>query len=113
VLNIDESPENRTQAEISDRIIKAGSRIAMIVRNLLSFSRNHKDEPYLVHLQSILSDSLDLTETQIRKDGIDLRINIPVEIPMVKVCSHQIQQVFLNIISNARYALNQKFQQTF
>jgi PAS domain S-box-containing protein len=108
-LLIDESPENRTQAEISDRIIKAGSRIAMIVRNLLSFSRNHKDEPYLVHLQSILSDSLDLTETQIRKDGIDLRINIPVEIPMVKVCSHQIQQVFLNIISNARYALNQKF----
>jgi signal transduction histidine kinase len=28
---------------------------------------------------------------------------------MVKVCSHQIQQVFLNIISKARYALNQKF----
>jgi signal transduction histidine kinase len=80
----------------------------MIVRNLLSFARDHEDEPRLATVQGILSDSLDLTETQIRKDGIDLRVYIPDEIPKVRVRSHQIQQVFLNIISNARYALNQK-----
>ena len=104
----DESQEGSAQAQISDRIIKAGSRIAMIVRNLLSFARDHEDEPRLATVQGILSDSLDLTETQIRKDGIDLRVYIPDEIPKVRVRSHQIQQVFLNIISNARYALNQK-----
>jgi PAS domain S-box-containing protein len=108
-LLIDENPEDSSQAEISARIIKAGSRIAMIIRNLLSFARDHKDEPDLTHIKSILSDSLDLTETQIRKDGIDFTINIPVDIPKVKVRCHQIQQVFLNIISNARYALNKKF----
>jgi PAS domain S-box-containing protein len=108
-LLIDESPEDSSQAEISARIIKAGSRIAMIVRNLLSFARDHKDAPDLTHIKSILSDSLDLTETQIRKDGIDFSINIPGEIPKVTVRRHQIQQVFLNIISNARYALNKKF----
>ncbi len=84
----------------------------MIVRNLLSFARNNEEEPNLVHIQSILSDSLDLTEVQIRKDGIDLRVDIPQGIPRIKVRDHQIQQVFLNIISNARYALNQKFSQT-
>jgi PAS domain S-box-containing protein len=108
-LLIDENDELSEQTEISLRIKKAGSRIAMIVRNLLSFSRDHEDEPTLVHLQSVLSDSLDLTETQIRKDGIDLNINIPDELPRIKVRSHKIQQVFLNIISNARYALNRKF----
>jgi signal transduction histidine kinase len=50
-----------------------------------------------------------LTEAQIRKDGIDLEVNIPDNIPEIKVHGYQIQQVFLNIISNARYALNQKF----
>jgi signal transduction histidine kinase len=108
-LLLDEHDEQSGQAEVSLRIKKAGSRIAMIVRNLLSFARDHEEEPVLVHIQRVLSDSLDLTETQIRKDGIELSVNATDELPQVKVCSHKIQQVFLNIISNARYALNQKF----
>ncbi len=106
---LDEKGLSDVQIKISQRILKAGGRIAMIVRNLLSFARNHEEEPDLVHVKSILSDSLDLTEVQIRKDGIDLKVNIPNTIPEIKVRSYQIQQVFLNIISNARYALNQKF----
>jgi len=109
---IDEDDVTSERSEISKRIMKAGDRIAMIVRNLLSFARNNEEEPNLVHIQSILSDSLDLTEVQIRKDGIDLRVDIPQDIPRVKVRGHQIQQVFLNIISNARYAVNKKFSQT-
>ncbi|MEE8431345.1 MAG: ATP-binding protein [Candidatus Desulfatibia sp.] len=108
-LLIDEHNELSEQAEISMRINKAGRRIAMIVRNLLSFARDYEEEPALVHVKSVLSDSLDLTETQVRKDGIDLSVDIPDELPKIRVRSHKIQQVFLNIISNARYALNQKF----
>jgi len=109
---IDEDDATSERTEISRRIMKAGDRIAMIVRNLLSFARNNEEEPNLVHIQRILSDSLGLTEVQIRKDGIDLKVDIPEGIPRIKVRGHQIQQVFLNIISNARYALNQKFSQT-
>lgn len=105
-LLIDECEEGCEQADISKRIIKAGSRIAMIVRNLLSFARNTEDDPQPVRVKRLLSDCLDLTETQIRKDNIDLKVNIPDEIPEIRVRSHQIQQVFLNILSNARYALN-------
>jgi C4-dicarboxylate-specific signal transduction histidine kinase len=108
-LLIDEKDEFSEQTEISMRIKKAGSRIAMIVRNLLSFARDHDEEPALFQVQSVLSDSLDLTETQLRKDGIDLSVNIPDELPKIRLYSHKIQQVFLNIISNARYALNQKY----
>jgi len=106
---LDEAGVSGEQTEISQRILKAGGRIAMIVRNLLSFARNHEEEPDLVHVQSLLTDSLDLTEAQIRKDGIDLEIDLPQSLPAIKARGHQIQQVFLNIISNARYALNQKF----
>ena len=108
-LLIDENDELSEQTEISMRIKKAGSRIAMIVRNLLSFARDHEEEPTLGQVQSVLADSLDLIETQIRKDGIDLGVNIPDELPKVRLHSHKLQQVFLNIISNARYALNQKY----
>jgi len=106
---LDEEGVSGEQTEISQRILKAGGRIAMIVRNLLSFARNREEEPDLVHAKSLLTDSLDLTEAQIRKDGIDLKVDLPQSLPAIKARGHQIQQVFLNIISNARYALNQKF----
>jgi PAS domain S-box-containing protein len=105
-LLIDDGPKEGEQAEIFQRIITAGGRIAMIVRNLLSFARDTEDEPQRVSINSLLSDCLDLTATQISKDGIDLNIDIPDNFPDVRVRSHHIQQVFLNIISNSRYALN-------
>jgi PAS domain S-box-containing protein len=107
-LLIDESKEDGEQSEIFQRIIKAGERIAMIVRNLLSFARDTKDEPQRVSVRSLMSDCLDLTEVQIRKDGIGLTVDISDKLPEVRVRSHHIQQVILNIISNARYALNKK-----
>ena len=44
-----------------------------------------------------------------RKEGIDLKINLLDDLPEVDVNSQQIQQSFINIISNARYALNEKY----
>ena len=36
-------------------------------------------------------------------------MDVPYDLPKIKVRSQEIQQVFLNILSNARYALNQRF----
>lgn len=102
------SPESR-EHDIACRIIKEGDRIAGIVKCLLSFARDSKEDKCSVHIISIMSDTLALTETQIRKDGIKLLLNIPAHLPEIIAHPQQIQQVFLNLISNARYALNQKF----
>jgi signal transduction histidine kinase len=56
-----------------------------------------------------MSDSLALTETQLKKDGIILSVDIPPDLPGIVAHSQQIEQVFLNLISNARYALSQKY----
>ena len=48
-------------------------------------------------------------EKQIIKDGIKLNVDVSPDLPKIKAHSQEIQQVFLNIISNARYALNKKF----
>ncbi len=95
--------------EISQRIIKEGDRVAGIVRGLLSFARERREEKGLVAAKRIIDDTITLTGTQIRKDGIDLLIDIPDDLYEIVANPQQIQQVFLNIISNARYALNQKY----
>ncbi|MBI4698529.1 MAG: hypothetical protein HY758_06350 [Nitrospirae bacterium] len=101
-------PESKDR-EFADRIIKEGLRIATIVKNLLSFARDRKEEKRPVHVQSIMTETLALTELYLKKEGINLRVNIPSDLPEIIAHPQQIQQVVLNIISNARYALNQKF----
>jgi two-component system NtrC family sensor kinase len=109
---IDEfAPENK-DADIPQRILKDGDRIATIVRSLLSFARIRKEEKSNMYLHEIFEDTLSLTSAQMRKDGIHLNVNIPSKFIKLFVHPQQIQQVFLNIISNSRYALNQKYPGT-
>jgi signal transduction histidine kinase len=105
----DDCEEGGRDAEIPNRIIKEGERIAGLVRNLLSFARDRKEEHSPMRLQDVLSDALALTHTQMRKDSIKLKLDVPDDLPKIKGRSQEIQQVFLNILSNARHALNQKF----
>jgi signal transduction histidine kinase len=106
---IDERAAANASRELPDRIMKEGDRIATIVRSLLSFALERKEEKRRVRVQEIMSDTLALSATQLRKEGILLNVDMPAGLPGILAHSQQIQQVFLNIINNARYALNQKY----
>ena len=101
--------EQSPERDISLRIIRESDRVATIVRNLLSFARERKDRKAPVAVEEILADSLALVEAQLRKDGIHFELQLPEHLPPVFALKQQIQQVFLNLISNARYALNEKY----
>ncbi len=109
---IDQGNGQNGDTEITHRIIKEGKRIAEIVKNLLSFARDRKDGHSLLHIHEILSDTFGLTKSQLLKDSIRLEVDVPTDLPEIMAQGQQIQQVFLNILSNARYALNQKFPGT-
>lgn len=116
IINYAQILRNRTEEgsrerDVSERIIKEGERVAFIVKSLLSFARERKEEKVPVHVSAILSDALSLTEVHLRKNAIGLTIQMPEELPRVRAHPQQVQQVFLNIINNARYALNEKYPQ--
>jgi len=98
--------------DISRRIIGEGDRIAAIVASLLSFSRREAENRCPVSIKELLEEALTLTGSQLRKDGIALYVNIDHELLPVSARAQEIEQVFLNIINNSRYALNEKFKQT-
>ncbi len=108
VLN--RSAEGTKQREIAGRIIREGNRIAGIVRSLLSFARERKEEKKsAINVRRPLYETITLMEAQIRKDGIQLNVDVPEYLPPVIANPQQLQQVFLNVVSNARYALNRKY----
>ena len=107
---LNEFDQKSQEYDVASRISKEGDRIADIVGSLLSFARDdRKEEKRSINLYKIMSDTLALTKAQIRKDGIDIKMDISPSLPEIIAHSQQIQQVFLNIITNARYALNQRY----
>lgn len=103
-LNLDSGSD-----EIIGRITDEGKRIAKIVRNLLNFSRHKVDEPVPVDSAELLNDCLELVIHQLNKDNIVMELFLEDELPLVYCNPSQIQQVFLNVISNSRYALNERY----
>jgi signal transduction histidine kinase len=79
------------------------------VRGLLAFARDTQEEKQPAAVAQILSDALALTRSQMHKEGIALSTDLPPDLPDIVANPQQIQQVFMNVISNARYALNQKY----
>lgn len=95
--------------EIIGRITTEAKRISSIVRNLLDFSRHRIEEPEPVDGAALLEDCLELVSHQLLKDHIIIVENIAENLPLAFCNQAKIQQVFFNIISNSRYALNEKY----
>ncbi len=95
--------------DIMGRIIKEGERISIIVKNLLSFARQRDEIVEHIKPGDVIKDSLSLLMHQLHKDGIQLTVNVPADLPFLKGNPQQLQQVFVNLLTNASYALNQKY----
>jgi PAS domain S-box-containing protein len=107
---INECSAESTENDIGKRIVKEGERIGGIVKTLLSYARDdERENKKATTVPAILDESIILIQAQMRKEGIDLKVVLPDDLPEVHVSFQQIQQSFINIISNARYALNEKY----
>jgi len=100
---------NNQSIELLNNVIKEGERISQIVQQLLFFNANGSQTKEAVKLNKIIGDSLALTKHQFRYDAIDVAIQFPDVVPSVKANVQEMQHIFLNILNNARYALNQRY----
>ena len=96
-------------AHFLHNIIKEGKRIADITRNLLDFSRKREQAAEPVNVAALIRSCIELIEHQYLKDGITLTEDHAERLPQVLCNPQQIQQVLLNVLSNARYALNHRY----
>lgn len=90
-------------------IIHESQRISEIVRNLLQFSRYEKQSHSFASVYDIIYHTTSLIKTVIRKDQIKFNIYLDEGLPDIKCRSQQIQQVLMNLLTNARDALNEKY----
>jgi len=102
--------DSEEQQEEIREIIENSQRIKTIVQDLLNFSRQRDSKTYTtLDISSVITSSLNLTEHQIQLDRIKIVKEIGDALPPVRGSFNQIEQVFINLLGNARYALNQKY----
>ena len=97
-------------SEYAKEIVRETNRIAVIVKDLLQFSRDEKKEHSYANIKDIIENTLSLIKTVIKSDQINLQIDIPEDLPKLKCRSQQIQQVIMNLLINARDALIEKYE---
>jgi two-component system NtrC family sensor kinase len=80
-------------------------RAAKIVNNLLAFARRHQPEKRATDVNQILRDTLELRSYALRVQQIDVALLLDDLAPLTWADPFQLQQVFVNLLSNAEQAL--------
>ena len=106
---LDSEPNDPSIKEYAQEIVHETKRVAEIVKNLLSFSRQSVLEYQYEDIDEIITKTLSLIRTVIRHDQIELKVTIAENISKVHCRGQQIQQVIMNLLTNAQDALNERY----
>ena len=91
---------------------KASNRAIEVVRKLLAFSRQ-KDEKYILsNIDELIDDSLSLVNNTLSKEGVKIIKHFG-KTPPVKVNQNEIQQVVLNMVINAKHAIDENLELSY
>ena len=75
------------------------------MKNLLTFARKHAPVKQLCQINSIIEDVLRLRAYEQRVNNIEIINHMATNLPGIMIDHFQMQQVFLNIIVNAEFAM--------
>lgn len=105
----DRLPAESPLREYTGEILDETQRIATIVSNLLTFSQVGKQAHSPARIQDIIESTLSLIRTIIRHDQITLNVHVSPGLPNLRCRSQQLKQVLMNLLTNARDALNKRY----
>lgn len=97
--------EDDQKSRILEKIARQTFRASEIVNSLLNFSRTSTTELTDVQINRVIQETLSLLEHQLKKAGVEVHARLDPAIDMVKGNPGKLQQVFLNLILNARDAM--------
>lgn len=99
-------PETDPKHALLQKMQKQTDRASNIVGNLLNFSRTgNASDFYEIEINKLLDDTLQLLEPQLRKTQVQIVKNYAAMLPKIHGNGGKLQQVFTNLILNARDAM--------
>ena len=89
----------------AEKINAAASRCVRIVRNFLALARKRPPERTAVVLDQIIRETIELLGYELKTENVDVTTSLATDLPPLAADAHQLQQVFVNLLTNARHAM--------
>jgi len=99
------APEQYSEAS---KVVQQAERARRIVKNLLYFARENEPERTRVDLNEIVERTLALRSYELRVENILVECDLAGDLPETMADPYQLQQVVLNLLTNAEQALLQE-----
>ena len=99
--------EDTRYTTILERITQQTFRASEIANGLLNFSRTSTTEFRETDLNQVIRDTLALVEHQMKTARITVAMDLSIELPRIHGNPGKLQQVFLNLLLNAKDAMPQ------
>lgn len=97
------TPDNPLYSDF-DQIRAAGIRATALTRRILTFSRQQRMEMKPIHISRVISDFVAILR-RIIGERIDIQLQLASDLPPVQADVSQIEQILLNLVINARDAI--------
>jgi len=89
-------------------VVEEAQRASKIVRGLLGFARQRPPERKPVQINDVLQSALELMSYELRMHNIRTSTRYATRLPYTMADPYQLQQVFINLFTNSRQALQEK-----
>jgi C4-dicarboxylate-specific signal transduction histidine kinase len=94
-----------TGTEFLETIVGASKKMAEIIRSLRSFARQAGEEVSETAVDQAVQEAVKLMNHQLMQKGIAVEVKADANLPLVTANPIQLEQVMMNLISNARDAI--------
>ncbi len=90
-------------------VLKSVNRIDTIITHMRAFSRK-PEEIIVIKPETVLNNVFTLLGAQLKMHSISVSFNIGANLPAIMVDPNQLEQVFVNILTNARQVLDERVE---
>jgi signal transduction histidine kinase len=94
----------KARSRVKD-IGEAAERCVRIVRSFLTMARRHPPERGHVSLNHLLQEAVELLSFELRIASVEIVYDLERELPLAWADGHQLKQVIVNLVTNARQAV--------
>jgi signal transduction histidine kinase len=99
--------DKQTRDKAFDKINTAGMRAPKIPNAVLGMARTRSDHFEQTDLAGLIDETMVLLERELSKYRIAVDMQVQENLPKVSAIGNQIQQVFMNLLINARQAMSE------
>jgi len=99
---------NNVEAAMTSRIMNQVNRANTIIKNMRSFARAKSDTTKLINLVEPTAAALSFFKEQFRIHEINLDFDFADDLPEIRLDPQKFEQIIVNLLSNARYAVEKR-----